>query len=199
MNVSPDLIRHHAEFRRALANHKYEQTDEGILFPAQGVLAVGMYDHMVNGEDLRFDKNLITTEGLNHILDTVLHGTAQVATWYMGISSGNVTPLATWTAANYTANATEITSGTEGYTEASRPAYTEAAASGGSTTNAANRAGFTIATATAINVWGAALLSSSVKGGTSGALLSASKFTAVRTLYNADILSVGYTLTLTST
>ena len=194
-----DLLKHRAEFRRALANHKYEVSDEGILFPAQHVFASGLYIHDVNGLDERRDTNLLTIEGLNHMLDTEFHDGTKVSTWYVKLFSGNVTVVNTWTAANFTANATEITSNSEGYSETTAPAYNEAAASAGSITNSANKAAFTIATATSISVWGAALSSSNVKGGTTGTLMSASKFSAVRTLYDTDVFNVAYALTLTST
>ena len=36
------------------------------------------------------------------------------------------------------------------------------------------------------------------QGGTTGVLMSAAKFSAVRTLYNTDVFNLGYTLSLTS-
>lgn len=197
--MNRDLLKHRREFQRAINNHKYEMTDEGILFPQQHVLASGLYIHGVNGDDWRKDKNLLTTEGLNHMLDTEFHDGTKVSTWYFGLFSGNVTVLNTWTAANFTANATEITSNTEGYSETTRQAFVEAAASAAAITNSASKAAFTIATASSISVWGAGLLSSSVKGGTTGTLMSAAKFSAARTLYNTDVFNLGYTITLTST
>jgi hypothetical protein len=196
--IDRDLLKHRAEFRRALANHKYEVSDEGIFFPKQQVFASGVYTHDVNGLDQRMDSNLLTIQGMNHMLDTEFNDGTKVSTWYIKLFSGNVTVLNTWTAANFTANATEITSNTEGYSETTAPAFVEAAAAGGSTRNSASKAAFTIATATSVTVWGAALSSSSTKGGTTGTLMSASKFSAVRTLYNTDVFNVGYTLTLTS-
>jgi hypothetical protein len=197
--IDHDLLKHRAEFRRALTNHKYEVSDEGIFFPKQHAFASGVYIHDVNGLDERRDSNLLTIEGLNHMLDTEFHDGTKVSTWYVKLFSGNVTVLNTWTAANFTANATEITSGTEGYSESTAPAYVEAAAAAGVMTNTASKAVFTIATATSVSVWGAALSSSSTKGGTTGTLMSASKFGAVRTLYNTDVFNVGYSITLTST
>jgi hypothetical protein len=197
--IDHDLLKHRAEFRRALTNHQYEVSETGIFFPKQKVTVSGVYTHDVNGLDERSSANIVVTEGLNHMLDTVLHDGTKVATWYVKLFSANTTPLATWTAANFTANATEITSNTEGYSETTAPAYVEAAASAGSITNTASKAAFTIATATSVSVWGAALSSVSTKGGTTGTLMSASKFAAVRTLYNTDVFNVGYSLTLSST
>lgn len=198
MNIDRDLQKHAREFAAALRDHKYEVSESGVFFPAQKAFASGVYIHDVNGADVREDHNIVTIEGLNHMLDVVLHGTTAVGTWYFGLFSANVTPVNTWTAANFTANSTEITSNTEGYSETTRQAFVEVAASAGSTNNTASKAAFTIATATSINVWGAGLLSSSVKGGTTGTLLSSAKFSAARTLYNTDVFNLGYTLTLTS-
>lgn len=198
MNVSKDLLKHRAEFARYLDNHDYEVSDEGILFTKAKAVVKGVYIHGVNGADWKEDPNLVVTEGMNHMLDVVLHGGTQVPTWYFRLFSANVSPAATWTAANFTANATEITSHTEGYSETTGRAFDESAAAAGSINNTASKAAFTIATASSITVWGAGLLSSSVKGGTTGTLLSASKFGASRTLYNTDVFNLGYTLSLTS-
>lgn len=198
MNIDRDLQKHSREFATALRNHQYETTDEGIYFPKQRAIARGVYTHNVNGLDERTDENIVVTEGLNHMLDVTLHGTTAIGTWYFGLFSANVTPVSTWTAANFTVNSTEITSNTEGYSETVRQTFVEAAASAASTNNTASKAAFTIATATSIAVWGAGLLSLNTKGGTSGTLMSASKFSAVRTLFNTDIFNLGYTLSLTS-
>lgn len=199
MNIDRELLKHSREFAAALRNHQYEVSDAGIHFPKQKVTASGLYTHSVNGADEREDSNIVVTEGLTHILDVVLHGTTAIATWYFGLFSANVSPTAAWTAANFTANATELVSNTEGYSETTRQAFVEAAASAGSINNTASKAAFTIATATSVTVWGAGLLSSSVKGGTTGTLLSSAKFSAARTLYNTDVFNLGYTLSLTST
>lgn len=199
MNIDRDLQKHSREFATALRNHQYEMTDEGgVLFPKQSAIVSGVYTHNINGSDERVDSNIVVTEGMNHMLDVVLRGTTAVATWYFGLFSANVTPVNTWTAANFTANATEITSNTEGYSETTRQAFVAAAASAGSINNTASKAAFTIATATSITVWGAGLLSSNIKGGTTGTLLSSAKFSAARTLYNTDVFNLGYTLSLTS-
>ena len=206
MKIDQDILKHRAEFSRALRNHQYEISEGGIHFPKQGVMAAGVYVHDVNGEDQREDANIVTSEGLAHMLDVALHDAAKTATWYFRLFSANTTPLYSWTAANFTANATEITSNTEGYSETTGQAFVEddAVAAGASSTasasitNSANKAAFTIATATSVSVWGAGLLSSSTKGGTTGTLMSASKFAAVRDLYNTDVFNLSYTLSLTS-
>ncbi len=208
MKIDKDLLKHRAEFSRALRNHHYEISEGGLLFPRIGGAHVeGLYIHDVNGQDERADTNIVSSEGLAHILDVAFHDATKTATWYFRLFSANTTPLYSWTAANFTANATEITSGTEGYSESTGQAFVEAAAvaAGGSSTasasitNSANKAAFTIVTASTLSVWGAGLLSNSAKGGTTGVLASASKFSAVRTLQNTDVFNLSYTLTMTST
>jgi hypothetical protein len=198
MNIDRDLQKHSREFATALRNHQYEVSDEGVYFPKQGAIVSGVYTHNVNGQDERVDSNIVVTEGMNHMLDVVLHGTTAVGTWYFGLFSANYTPVATLTAATFTSASTELVSNTEGYSETTRQAFVEAAAASGSINNTASKAAFTIATATTVTVWGAGLLSSNVKGGTTGTLLSAAKFSAARTLYNTDLFNLGYTLSLTS-
>ncbi len=191
--IAKDILRHAAEFKRYLANSQYEETDGGILFPKASAVAVGQIVTTVNGGDERLDYNLFTTEGLNYLLDAGVHDGVKVSTFYVAPFSGNVTVLSTWTAANFTANSTEFTN----YDEATRVEYVETAPASGSVNNTSNKADFTIS-AGGGTMWGAGLLSNSTKSGTTGTLLSAAKFTAARTLLETDVISFGYTLTLTS-
>lgn len=138
------------------------------------------------------DKNLITNEGLNHILNAVLHAATQITTWYVGVFEANATPLATWTGANVAANATESTA----YDETTRPAYVEAASTAQSTTNLATPAQFTInATKT---IYGAFLISTNTKADTAGVLLAAAKFSVARAVQAGDLLLVDYTISAAS-
>ena len=198
MNIAPDLQRHAAEFQRALQAGECEMTAEGILFPRQHALVGGVYTHNVNGEDEQTDHNLVTTEGLNYMLNVALRPTTVEAGWYLALFGGNVSPLATWTAANFVANSSEITSTTAGYSESTRRGYVPAAASAGAITNTVSKAVFTIASSSTLAVYGGALVSSPTRGGGAGVLMSASKFAAVRNLENADVFNLGYSLTLTS-
>lgn len=136
--------------------------------------------------------NLICNEGLNHILNVIVHGTSAVSPWYVGIFEGNYTPVAAVTAASITADSTECTA----YDEATRVEYTEAAASSQSITNSASKATFTInATKT---LYGAFLASASAKSATTGTLLAATRFSASRAVIAADVILVTYTLTAAS-
>lgn len=93
--------------------------------------------------------------------------------------------------------ANEIVSQTEGYTGATRPAWTPATTTTGSIDNLASAAQMTIATSGTLNVTGAALLTSSQRGGTTGVLVSASAFAAPRVFQAGDLYELGYRLNAT--
>ena len=189
-----DLIRHAKEFKGYIDNHQYEVSDEGVMFPRARVTIVGEYE-----DNYGRTPNLVPTEGLNHLLMVALKDTAKLNTFYLALYSGNYTPTATLTAANFTSTATEITSGSEGYSESVRQTWSPAAASSGVMDNYASKATFTIVTATSVTIRGAALLSSNVKGGTTGVLISAAKFGADRIEYNGNEYNLGYRVTAAAT
>ena len=186
------------EVSKALAQGDFQVTDDGILFPRQGILAQGEYFGRVNGGIWEKEgDNLITTEGLAHILNVALGTTAKPAGYFLALFSGAAAPAANWTAAGFAATANEITSMSEGYTAATRPTWTPGTATAGSIDNLTTVASVTIATAASLNVTGAALLTNSTRGGTGGVLVSASKYAAARTFQNNDTYDVGYRLNLT--
>lgn len=187
------------EFRKAVAANQYEVMEDGGLYlPRQKAVIAGKFGSEVwrDGELImpyEENHNIVTNEGLNHMLDVVLHATAANATWYAGIFKGNYTPLATDTGANIAANSTEATE----YSEATRVEYVEAASASQSITNSANKATFTI-NAT-VTIYGAFLASTNTKSGTSGVCFAASKFSSSRDLVLNDELLVTYTVSATST
>ena len=186
------------EVSKALAQGDFQVTDDGILFPRQGILAKGEYFGRVNGGTWEKEgDNLITTEGLAHILNVALGATAKPAGYFLALFSGAAAPAANWTAAGFAATANEITSMSEGYTAATRPAWTPGTATANSIDNLTAVASVTIATAASLNVTGAALLTNSTRGGTGGVLVSASKYAAARTFQNNDTYEIGYRLNLT--
>lgn len=135
--------------------------------------------------------NIITDEGLNRILDVMLHGTTQTATWYCGLVETDTTP-----AAGMTYDVPVFTECTA-YDEATRVAYNEAAASSKSTTNSANKAAFTMnATKT---LYGAFLASVSTKGdhtgGANNVLLCYAKFSASQAVQDDYVVNLTYTVT----
>lgn len=186
------------EVSKALAQGDFQVTDDGILFPRQGILAQGEYFGRVNGGTWEKEgDNLITTEGLAHILNVALGATGKPAGYFLALFSGAAAPAANWTAAGFAATANEITSMSEGYTAATRPAWTPGTATANSIDNLTAVASVTIATAASLNVTGAALLTNSTRGGTGGVLVSASKYAAARTFQNNDTYEIGYRLNLT--
>ena len=136
--------------------------------------------------------NLIVTEGRNKMLDETLAGSTYTAAWYMGLTDNTPTIAAGDTMSSH-AGWTE----TQNYDEATREALTFAAASSGSKATSAD-ASFTIS-AGGDNVGGVFVTSVSTKGGTTGVLFSGKAFTGGnRTLVEADVLNVSYTVSLTA-
>lgn len=193
-------MRHIKDIIRFLRSGDSVETEEGLLIHG-GLMARGRYYHTVNGEDERIDTNLIPTEGILYLLEAGLGTNSFDSAHYLALYVGNATPLSTWTAANFATNATESTSGTDGYSESVRQTWTVGAAApsggGGAIDNLASRATFTIATPTTVTLYGAGLLSSSVKGGTAGVLVSATRFSATRVLNDTDTFELGYQVELT--
>jgi len=189
-----DIIRHAREFKGYLDNHQYEVSDTGIEFPKAKVAIFGEYE-----DNYGRTPNLVPTQGLNHILMVALSNTAKLNNFYLALYSGNYTPTAALTAANFAATATEIVSGTEGYSDATRPGWTPTITAAGVMDNYAAKATFNIVTATSLTIRGAALLSDAVKGSTSGVLISAAKFASDRIEYNGNEYNLGYRVTAQAT
>ena len=199
---SLNLQKHINEFRRYVRNSQFEKTDDGsILFPKANAIVSGEYTHWVTGKEseLAFDHNVITDEGLNHMLNVVMLGTPIAVTdWFAMLHSGTGTPDGDTDAGNYDTQLSEIVSGAEGYSEANRILWAPDAVDTVNTavTNLASPATFTIITATNLTVNGAGLTSVSAKGSATGTLMSAGKFSATRTLANADEFNLKYKVNL---
>lgn len=174
----------------------FQRSAGGVLLPINKLALGGRFlvQHVRDGEVIDEEdlKNLVVNEGLNHILDVVLHGSSQVTNWYLGLFEGNYTPVATVTAATITAASTECTA----YDESTRVAYDEAAASGQSITNSASKATFTMNASK--TVYGAFLVSASAKSATTGVLLSAARFGSSKAVVDDDQLLLTYTFSASS-
>jgi len=131
-------------------------------------------------------KNLITTEGLNHILDSTFHASTQVTTWYIGLKGSGI-PAAGDTLASHS-SWSEITD-----YSGSRPAWTEGAASSGSMTNSSSVDFSITGTAT---IAGAFLASAA--SGTTGTLYGVVDFASSRSVLSGDTLQVTVTVTAAS-
>ena len=176
---------------------RFDLLDDGLYFPRLGLFARGEYFDRINGGEWRkAGDNLITTEGLAHLLNVALGSTPKPASYYLAIFSGATAPAANWAAASFPTVASEIVSQTEGYASPTRPAWTPVNATTNQIDNMTTPASLTIATASQLNVTGAALLTASARGGTTGALVSASKYPVERTFQAGDVYQLGYRISL---
>lgn len=191
-----DLIlrKHGSEIAKAIGAHKYEKAENGILLQGGSKLFIGgAFNHHDFKGDRAIDHNLLVTEGLIQILNSALAGQTQITSYYVSLFSGNYTPVDEVTAATYAAAATEFTA----YVNGTRPAWTVVPATlTAELTNAASEAVFVYNGTGPYNIYGAALLSSSVKGGTGGKLISATRFATTRTnQISGDRLGVEFAFT----
>ena len=131
-------------------------------------------------------KNLIVTEGLNHILDVAFHADTQATTWYIGLK-GSGTPAAGDTLASH-GSWSEITD-----YSGDRKEWTEGAASSGSMTNSSSVDFSITGTAT---IAGAFLASAA--SGTTGTLYGVVDFASSRSVLSGDTLQVTVTVTAAS-
>ena len=139
--------------------------------------------------------NIITDEGLNRILNTVMNVQTQVNPWYCSIFESDSTPAASWT---YHAYADTLVTEWTQFAETNRVAYVEAASSAQSTTNSANKAVFT-ATVGAKTLYGAALVSvttiSDHAAGANNVLLCAGVFGTPQPVIATNVVNLTYTIT----
>ena len=181
----------------AVNANDYTNNDDGSITTGQGITAKGEYFDRINGGEWTRTENLIPTEGLAHILNVALGTTPKPASYHLALFSAAAQPAANWTAASFASTASEIVSMTEGYSAATRPTWTPTNTSTGSIDNMAAVAKVTMKTASSLTVQGAAMLTTSAKGGTTGALISASKYAAPRVFQDGDTYEIGYRISLT--
>lgn len=161
-------------------------------FSVGGVFTV---THLRNGEviDTIHSPNIVVNEGLDYILDAALSNATQETAFYIGIYKNNYTPQATNSMATFAGAGVAGEANSE-IDESARQAWTEAGVSSRTITNSASPAEFTANTS--VSIYGAFLATDNTLGGTSGTLIAASKFGAVRNLEDDDVLSVTYTLSI---
>jgi len=133
--------------------------------------------------------NGITDLGINAILDIMMHGTTQITAWFLGlIDASGYTGLSPSDTMASHAGWTEFTT----YSEGTRQAWLEDAASGQSITNT-TLADFSITGAGTLK--GAFLPSDSAKGGSAGTLWSTALFSGGDlAVTNGDTVRLKYTL-----
>lgn len=136
--------------------------------------------------------NIVTNEELDHILNVEFHAATQITAWYCLLVESDTNPAAGMTYA--TPVFTECTA----YDEATRPAFTEAAASSQSITNSANKAEFTISGTKTL--YGAALVGGGTDADTKGdaagggTLACYAKFASSKNVEDDDVVQLTYTL-----
>lgn len=126
--------------------------------------------------DRSVEHNLIPQVGIDHIVGLIRGSGSPISSWYVGLFEGNYVPSAAVTAADLQTNVLE----SQTYDEAARPAWVHAYDGTGVIDNLANRAVFTFNAAKTI--YGAFLISSSTKGGSTGLLFSIARFASPKTV-----------------
>lgn len=180
-----------------------EQNGAGAVFGAglgmrtgsvEGAGAKGRYTLTCRDEDgvVKWTEevgNLVTDEGLNHVLGVTLKGAVVNTAWYIGLKGAGAVAAGDTHAAH--AGWAELTA----YTEAARPAWAGGAVSAKSVSNSATPARFTASGA--MTVAGSFLASNATKGSVAaGAVLySVGDFAASRAMVANDTLDVTATFT----
>ena len=196
--LTPRLRKHLTEIRQRISRFQYERTPNGLFFPAMNALAAGHFREWANNDlnGALIHNNLVVDQGLNYAIEVALLSGSQItlANWFLALHSGTGPVLSTWTATNYASVANEITATSpEGYSEALRQSWLGVANAGNtSADNSASPAVVTIVTASQLQVNGAALISSNVRGGTGGTLMGAVIYGATRFLGDSDSYNVQY-------
>lgn len=135
--------------------------------------------------------NIMPYEGINHMLDVTLANAANHATWYIGLYSGNYTPVAADTMATFVASATELTTQ---YDEANRQEFVDGTIASGAVDNVGNEATFTFNTTASVR--GGFIASAQAKAATTGVLLSAVKFGSTKSMTDGAslVVTAGFTI-----
>lgn len=172
------------EAGRAVRDHKYEiDPDRGLHLPRARVYIGGMFTgRYAEPSSDKFGRqyispNRVPAQGLNLILNLLGNHAAIPAGLYLAPFSGNVTPDDAWEADTFATDATELNAQ---YTSGTRLPWTTVASTTKLLSNAAALAAATLTFAAGgpYTVRGCGLLTSSVKAGTAGSLIVASRFDA---------------------
>ena len=185
--------------------HRFDLTVEELEAYRElysGSYGVSHYRKIKDGRELinqSNDINIVTNEGLAHVLSSTLDAGTQVTTWYLSLASSNTTPAAGMTAAGPVF--TEIVSGAAGVTESIRQTWTGGAVTGTTTATVDNSGSVATYTcgATGFTAYGASLFGggTSAFGNTAGTLYSYSLFASSKPLSSTDTIDVTYTFTAT--
>lgn len=156
------------------------------------VVPAGVFSTMHRGV-LEEHSNTVVTEGRTYIVGAALANQTRHSVFYIAIFANDVSPQSVWTAATFVSSAGEITS----YSNPTRPTWSPGVVANGEVDSYNNKVSFTSAV-DGLLVRGAALLSTSTKGGTGGVLIGATRFTNAKPLDEGEVLDVGYRFRLTA-
>lgn len=161
---------------RALRKGTARVTEAGLFVPDAKVCIGGVfsvYDLDADGNRIGEGHNRVVTTGLNRLLN-VLVGHNPSPTFYLAPFVNDVEPQANWTGANFPSIAGEFTA----YAAGTRPQWVTVPSTNGELTNIADiaNATLTLNAGGPYTIRGCALLESSAKGGTTGALFAAGRF-----------------------
>lgn len=193
--LSNDILKHQREIAKAIRAHKYDYTDTGIYIPSMHANVGGVMESWHNHRAHQVHKNLVTTEGRNKALQVLVANTGLVSAWRVALGATDYTPVAGLTAASFVTDTGEFTD----YDEPARPEFVDGTIASGSVSNSASKAEFTISTGVEDeDLFTASLHSNSAKSSTTGTVLACSRFSSTRTVNATDVLTIQYTLSLTS-
>lgn len=178
---------------REIRRGKFEVAGEqGIYMPESRVFVGGVMDVIHRdrkGEVISHtkDHNMVPEQGRNLILELLFNNMTPIDTWFIAPFGNDYTPANDDTSANVATRAGEI----EDYDEPERQSYAPSYPFVSDTaSNASSRTTFTFNAAH--DVYGAFLISSAVKGGTTGLLLANVRFSAVKPVESAESLGIAY-------
>ena len=180
------------ELLRAIRNNRYEETGHGLFFPKAKLVFDNYFDIQVNDGPIEVFPNLVVNQWRTRALEILFSTEAKISSLYLAPYAGNVAPQASWTAANFTANATEFTN----YT-GNRKLWDTGAVSDYAIDNHSNKAVFVVGDGVQDTIWGVGLLSAEAKSSTSGVLVAANQAASARSdLVENDEITIGYTVAL---
>jgi hypothetical protein len=203
------LKRWEAQLALAMLRGQFERDTDGGLVIGGIAKPKGIYFHAIRNlsplrrgladqGELCADANLLVDEGILKQLGVMYYTDAKLLNWYLSLFSGTANIVGTLTAATIAATMSEITSSTEGFSNVTRPQWVPTAPAAGVINNLAAKAQFNVVSASSITVTGGFLISDNARGGTTGVLSSASKFSAARELFNGETFELGYQIALTN-
>lgn len=188
-----------------------DQVPEGVSLDLSGIdraiksgLPVGGYfvvecwdkDGNLRWEDTA--ENMVTTLGLNSLLNVYLGDTTQLTAWYIGlIDNSGFTALAAGDTMAGHGGWSEVSG--SNFSNSSRPQWTPGSASAGAVVNVAS-VNYSMIPSGTDTIYGMFLVSDNTKAGTAGVLFATAAFSGGTQATNSgDTLKITYTVSATST